>query len=489
MGNRPKLRICLVRLVGGAYSAQALARDTVPAFAGADDMPQPTDGCAPNAKSELMQLHPIGVRSEGHSRAALAVNDARNLIAALTANLDFVSGAITNDKLEEGARQHLRDTVEVCRQLAQLLGGAIGICREASRTVAPAISVNSLTPIVEGALERIANHADENGILVVAEGPRSLRVSVDQQMLMGALELLLHELVSGAPKEGVVRLGYRHSGAHAVIGVTTQGNGPIRLNPVSSSQGFAGGAVGFPPRFSEVIASLSLMLLEQGGYVDLEPGTDGTLTVYLVVPAVPEISDDSAQSGTGFAQRSSIERGGDPATGQKRSETMIVNSDRFGAIEVDTEDLLSFPTGIIGFPKENQFLLVRKTDSQVVGWLQSVRTSYLTLPVVSAHALAAKYPDVPIEEFAERAGLGNDLEELAVLGVLSAPPGQPATVNLMAPIIVNAVTRVGAQVLLEGTRFTTRELFIIPPTPAVETERNGAPSETQPIQTATSAAE
>jgi len=118
----------------------------------------------------------------------------------------------------------------------------------------------------------------------------------------------------------------------------------------------------------------------------------------------------------------------------------------------------------------------------MIGWLQSTTTPHLALPVVSAHVLAPKYPDVSIEEVAEKVGLGGEIEELAVLVVMSAPPGQPATVNLMAPIIVNAATRTGRQVLLEGTQFGTRELFVIPRGPSQVPEdptAGSAPPSTQ----------
>jgi len=63
---------------------------------------------------------------------------------------------------------------------------------------------------------------------------------------------------------------------------------------------------------------------------------------------------------------------------------------------------------------------------------------------------------------AEKAGIVGEEQEFAVLAVLSAPRGQPATVNLLAPLVINSVTRAGAQVFLEGSRFTTRELFVTP---------------------------
>ena len=138
---------------------------------------------------------------------------------------------------------------------------------------------------------------------------------------------------------------------------------------------------------------------------------------------------------------------------------MRVESKRFGNIEVDDADVIHFPGGIVGFPHEHHFVIVGHSD--FVAFLQSTKTPDLALPLVSAHVLGHQYPDVPLNTPVEQAGLGTRIEELAVTVVLSAPRGQPATVNLMAPIIVNVTTRRGAQVFLEGTRFTTRELFVL----------------------------
>jgi flagellar assembly factor FliW len=160
---------------------------------------------------------------------------------------------------------------------------------------------------------------------------------------------------------------------------------------------------------------------------------------------------------------------------------MIIQSKRFGSIDVDAQDILNFPRGIIGFPDEREFVLVRTKNANAVAWLQSVPSPHMALPVVSAHALTPRYPDVDIESYAEAAGLGPSLDELAVLVVLNAPPGIPATVNLVAPIIVNATTRKGAQLLLEGSQFTTREMFVLPS--LAETAASNQ------VQSATSAAE
>src|SRR6185295_12123717 len=108
-------------------------------------------------------------------------------------------------------------------------------------------------------------------------------------------------------------------------------------------------------------------------------------------------------------------------------------------------------------------------QSTLIAWLQSVQTPGLAFPVVSAHGLVLDYPDVPLEPVAEKAGLGGSADDYAVLAVLCATQLQPATVNLLAPLLINSVTRQGAQVFLEGSRFTTRELFVLPKA-AVEAE-------------------
>ena len=144
---------------------------------------------------------------------------------------------------------------------------------------------------------------------------------------------------------------------------------------------------------------------------------------------------------------------------------MNIESRRFGSIDIDQESVLQFSQGIIGFPEEHEFVLIPHSSTGFLAWLQSVKTPGLALPVVSAHAFGEKYPDVPVEPTAEAAGVGSTSEDVAVMVVLCAPQGQPATVNLLAPIVVNAATRTGAQIILDGSRFTTRELFIRQPEP------------------------
>jgi flagellar assembly factor FliW len=149
---------------------------------------------------------------------------------------------------------------------------------------------------------------------------------------------------------------------------------------------------------------------------------------------------------------------------------MQIETTRFGCVEMSEQDLIHFDGGIIGFPRERSFALIPHAGSNAIAWLQSATTPELAFPVVSAHGLVADYPDVPLSRAAEKAGILGDPDRLAALAVLSAPTNQPATVNLLAPVLIDSTTRRGAQVFLEGSRFTTRELFVTPPQPVCADE-------------------
>ena len=52
---------------------------------------------------------------------------------------------------------------------------------------------------------------------------------------------------------------------------------------------------------------------------------------------------------------------------------------------------------MIGFPSEKQFALLRHRDDSAIGWLQSTTNPALAFPVVSIAAPAVAYPAIAAE--------------------------------------------------------------------------------------------
>ncbi len=439
---------------------------------------------------ELAQLTALAgpelVPASGVSDCSPALRDARSLASALRANLDWMASMLTGDQVSSDSLRLVDEATRVSCQLADLLEGALDRCDRNTGSQSTQVTATPLAPLLEAVVAASAERADQAGVLVSVDLEEGMIVEANASLLERALRLLLGQALDRSPRDGVIQLVASVVGRNAVIALSDEGDdlSPEELERLAL---FCAGAqtLGAPPTANSPLLECRPLLEAQGGFLDIENRTGGGSTTI----AVLALADSRGYAGIELATvviEPKAPGGSEQSSGRKWSGNMIVHSDRFGDLEIDAGDVLTFPNGLIGFPTERQFVLIRNTRSNVIAWLQSTQTSYLALPVVSAHALATRYPDVPVEQLAEAAGVGVDPDELAVVVVLSAPPSQPATVNLMAPIVVNASTRTGAQVLLEGTQFSTRELFALP-APSENEARPTPPS--SELGSATSAAE
>jgi len=132
----------------------------------------------------------------------------------------------------------------------------------------------------------------------------------------------------------------------------------------------------------------------------------------------------------------------------------IVNSTRFGELEVPGEALVDFPDGMIGVGGR-RFALLTREESGAFKWLQDTSEPDLALPVTDPFPFFPTYEVVLSDAEAERIGI-DDPAAAQVLVVVRADedPGQ-ISANLLAPILVAA--GVGHQVMNEASWAPLRE--------------------------------
>lgn len=156
---------------------------------------------------------------------------------------------------------------------------------------------------------------------------------------------------------------------------------------------------------------------------------------------------------------------------------MRILSQRFGEFEIDPRDIIDFPEGLIGFVADQKFVLLRHRDTSPIGWLQSVTRPDFAVPVVSVDALALEDPTVlATARLAGGDKTTDGVPDHAVMAVLCAPPGQRATVNLLAPIVVNVRSHKGAQVILDSSAYSTAEPFMLRTIPQPDAGNAAAPA-------------
>ncbi|HZL87483.1 MAG TPA: flagellar assembly protein FliW [Pirellulaceae bacterium] len=124
---------------------------------------------------------------------------------------------------------------------------------------------------------------------------------------------------------------------------------------------------------------------------------------------------------------------------------MLLETSRFGAVDVEVEDILHFPDGLIGFEDQRHWVLLADEQNESLGWLQSVRSSHVALPVVSPRRFAADYQVRIVKSQLLRLEL-EQTHQAFVLNVINRHDEQ-FTVNLKAPVIINLDRRLGRQVV------------------------------------------
>jgi len=391
------------------------------------------------------------------------MKDAADLVHALQDNLGWTELRLKEERSGQADELALM-LLSTCQRLAQLLAGAVAIARRDACVTSPNLQGTTLVDLAHTVMRELSSRVRVTECDTSALIGFTVTVLHDPEITASVIHRIVDTCVgkTGNNTKWAVKVGLR--GVNAAIAVSCAWRDAVAN--ARTSQGSLGLSVDDRLFLADILEICSALLARQGAALGFEFDEAGGCEFAIVWPTRAGIDVDGQTAGTPVAiVHEAPTHSGAREVQENWSGTMAIQSDRFGIVEVEERDVIAFPQGIIGFADERSFVLIRTAKSNAVGWLQSVSNPSLALPVVSAHVLAPAYPDVDLESYAQAVGKDTLMDELAVIVVLNAQPGVPATVNLVAPILVNVTTRVGAQVILDSTRFTTREMFILPASP------------------------
>jgi len=123
-----------------------------------------------------------------------------------------------------------------------------------------------------------------------------------------------------------------------------------------------------------------------------------------------------------------------------------VNTTRFGAVGIEADDILLFPSGLPGLDDLHHWVLLADAENDALAWLQSVSCRDIALAVVSPRRFVADY-QVRISR-SELNPLQLEGESEAHVVVVVGKTELSLTLNLKAPLIINLQRRLGRQVIV-----------------------------------------
>ena len=139
------------------------------------------------------------------------------------------------------------------------------------------------------------------------------------------------------------------------------------------------------------------------------------------------------------------------------SNTLKIKTGKFGEIEIDKSAIFDFVSPIIGFKDLKQYAIVDYKPDSPFKWLQSIEDMDLAFPITLCSFFGINYQfDIPDEE-AQLLEI-ESADDVFVCNIANIPSSNPqgATINMLAPIIVNLKNKKAMQIILKNTDFEVR---------------------------------
>ena len=141
---------------------------------------------------------------------------------------------------------------------------------------------------------------------------------------------------------------------------------------------------------------------------------------------------------------------------------MQIKTTRFGVLDVESQDVLDFPTGLLGLENCRKFVLLADAQNGALGWLQCVTRPEIALAVVSPRRFVPGYQFRVFRSELQPLRLER-VEEAQVLAIVGKND-HAITLNLKAPLVLNLQRRLARQVVANSDHPLQHELGLTPPT-------------------------
>lgn len=138
---------------------------------------------------------------------------------------------------------------------------------------------------------------------------------------------------------------------------------------------------------------------------------------------------------------------------------MKITTRNFGEVEFSEEKVINFSEGIPGFRENHKFIIIEDEESAFV-YLQSTEDGKVSFIMINPYLLKKDYTINIKEQYVEALGGGSESQFNVYVIASIISEIEDATVNLVAPILIQQETRQGMQIILENTQYTTRHKIV-----------------------------
>jgi flagellar assembly factor FliW len=134
---------------------------------------------------------------------------------------------------------------------------------------------------------------------------------------------------------------------------------------------------------------------------------------------------------------------------------MKVATKPYGLIDIEDNQKITFPQGLLGFEALHDYALL-DAERQPFYWLQSLDAPNTAFILINPFLFRPDY-EANIDNDELAAVAITDPREALIFAVVTVPAdGAPMTANLQGPLVINRDTRQGKQAIITDTRWKTK---------------------------------
>lgn len=135
---------------------------------------------------------------------------------------------------------------------------------------------------------------------------------------------------------------------------------------------------------------------------------------------------------------------------------MGIKTTRFGELEVNSTDIISFTDGLLGFDNLTKYFVVDPGDNTLILWLQSAEDEKVAFPIIEPKIFS---PDYVVKLTPSELAILNleSLNNAKIYCVLTIPQNvTEMSANLKAPIVINNNKKIAKQVVLQDSKLSVK---------------------------------
>ena len=135
---------------------------------------------------------------------------------------------------------------------------------------------------------------------------------------------------------------------------------------------------------------------------------------------------------------------------------MLIKTSRFGEIEIEENQIITLPSGLIGFSEDRRFVIREDEAASPFRWLQAVENEVLAFVMIEPHVSISNY-ELELTQDNLKKLEAESINDLSVFVLVTMSKKiEDVTVNLQGPLLFNLEKRLGLQFIIQDGKYSTR---------------------------------